>query len=79
MKFRDRKQTRGHRRRRDKTEPWMDERARTFIPRCRCGKPCYKKIDAQTAKNKREREGAPALRIYQCPESNAWHLTHVNA
>lgn len=43
---------------------------------CSNGKVCYDKRGAQTARNKRERNGSEPLRIYQCPKCNQWHLTH---
>lgn len=45
--------------------------------RCPCGKMGFGKKDAQTKRNLLLRRGNEKyLRIYQCPVSNAWHLTH---
>lgn len=43
-----------------------------------CGKQAYTKKDAQTAANKRRREGVEYIRIYPCPfgDGGHWHLTH---
>lgn len=44
-----------------------------------CGKKPYTKREAQTARNQRLRSHhnrPKLLRIYPCPECNAWHLTH---
>lgn len=43
---------------------------------CKTGKRCYDKKGAQTARNKRAREGERNLRIYPCPFGNHFHLTH---
>ena len=45
-----------------------------------CGKTTYtKKKDAATARNQRQREGSPRLRMYHCRHCNGWHLTHKSA
>lgn len=41
------------------------------------GKNCYDKRGAETARNKRWREDHVRLRIYQCDDCGAWHLTHM--
>lgn len=51
---------------------------------CPCGKRAYPKKIAQTIANKRtgrhrsarHERGEEYLRIYQCPQSGWWHLTH---
>lgn len=51
---------------------------------CECGKRPYHKKEAQTIANRRtgrhvsarHERGAEYLRIYQCPASNWWHITH---
>src|ERR1035438_4159888 len=40
-----------------------------------CGKQSYRKRDAQTVRNRLRKRGV-VLRIYRCPKSNFWHLTH---
>lgn len=37
------------------------------------GKPCYDKKAAQTARNSRDKT-KKSIRIYPCPNCNAWHL-----
>ena len=44
--------------------------------RCPCGKMCFDKKGAQTRRNSLKRRGGEELRIYPCPLSNTWHLTH---
>lgn len=43
-----------------------------------CAKKAYTKKDAQTAANKRMKEGVEYIRIYPCPKGDGahWHLTH---
>ena len=41
-----------------------------------CGKICFSKKSAQTKKNWLEFRGRiKKLKIYQCPQCNAWHMT----
>ena len=48
------------------------------VPQRNCkGKLSYSKKDALTARNRRMQDGEK-LRVYQCPDCNQWHLTHVN-
>jgi hypothetical protein len=48
-------------------------------PRGRCGKVCYEKKTAQTKKNMLEHRGLEwGLRIYACPQCNAWHISRLN-
>lgn len=43
---------------------------------CVCGKVCFDKRSAQTKKNWLVKKGREKfLRIYQCDQSNYWHLT----
>ncbi len=45
-------------------------------PLCRCGKVCFDKKTALTKKNDLVRKGREKyLRVYQCPDSDTWHLT----
>lgn len=45
-------------------------------PICQCGKVCFDKKTAQTKRNQLERMGGEKyLRVYQCPQSDYWHLT----
>lgn len=51
-----------------------------FIPtgniQCSCGKISFDKKGAQTKRNQLLKWGNQRnLRIYQCPESDTWHLT----
>ena len=46
--------------------------------RGRCGKICFDKRSAETKRNLLEREGREKMRIYSCPECQAWHLTKIN-
>ena len=43
---------------------------------CACGKISFDKKGAQTRRNSLYRKGGEELRIYQCPLSDTWHLTH---
>lgn len=44
--------------------------------RCSCGKVGFDKKTAQTKRNQLVKKGNERdLRIYQCPESDTWHLT----
>ena len=46
--------------------------------RCACGKVMFDKKTAQTKRNQLEHQGRERMRIYQCPESDMWHLTKYN-
>lgn len=48
-------------------------------PTCICGKVGFSKIDAQTKANFLKRQGkAKNMRVYQCLESDNWHITSKN-
>jgi hypothetical protein len=40
-----------------------------------CHKEKFDKKTAKTILNKCKKEHRPEIRIYECPECNAWHLT----
>ncbi len=44
--------------------------------RCECGKICFDKKTAQTKANSLKKHGKGQMRIYQCDQSDWWHLTH---
>lgn len=46
--------------------------------RGRCGKVCFDKRTAETKRNTLEREGREKMRIYNCEDCSAWHLSKIN-
>lgn len=49
---------------------------RQLIEYCsQTNKPCYDKITAITAINKRYKDAHQSLKTYQCEDCNMWHLT----
>jgi hypothetical protein len=44
-------------------------------PICPCGKVCFYKRGAHTKANSLMRKGRERLRIYQCDESDFWHVS----
>lgn len=45
--------------------------------RCPCGKVSFDKKSALTKKNDFGKRGNGAMRIYQCDQSDFWHLTKL--
>lgn len=43
--------------------------------RCKCGKLCYQKADANRAANRLSQKG-PRFTFYKCKISGAYHLAH---